>query len=220
MVVYSFLSSFTYSNRKILFSFLNPKRGGEEPELLDKKSVKEKFGVPPEKVVEVLALMGDTSDNVPGIPGIGQKTALELIKEFGDTESVLANADKVKRKNIRKNLKEHTDLARLSKRLVTIDTNVPFELDLEKLRREKFDLSKLKELFKELEFTKLLQEISSLETKGKLDYKIIKSEKELGKLIADLEKIGEFAVDTETTSLNPIDAELAGISISYKEKEA
>ncbi|MCK4385354.1 MAG: DNA polymerase I, partial [candidate division Zixibacteria bacterium] len=97
---------------------LNPKRGGEEPELLDKKSVKEKFGVPPEKVVEVLALMGDTSDNVPGIPGIGQKTALELIKEFGDTESVLANADKVKRKNIRKNLKEHTDLARLSKRLV------------------------------------------------------------------------------------------------------
>ena len=199
---------------------LNPKRGGEEPELLDKKGVEEKFGVPPEKVVEVLALMGDTSDNVPGIPGIGEKTALELIKEFGDTESVLANADKVKRKNIQKNLKEHPDLARLSKRLVTIDTNVPFELDLKKLKREGFDLPKLKELFKELEFTKLLQEISSLETKEKLDYKIVKSEKELGNLIADLEKIGEFAVDTETTSLNPIDAELVGISISYKEKEA
>jgi len=199
---------------------LNPKRGGEEPELLDKKGVEEKFGVPPEKVIEVLALMGDTSDNVPGIPGIGEKTALELIREFGDTESVLANADKVKRKNIRKNLKEHTDLARLSKRLVTIDTNVPFELDLKKLKREDFDLSKLKELFKELEFTKLLQEISSLETKEKLDYKIVKSEKELGNLIADLEKIGEFAVDTETTSLNPIEAELVGISISYKEKEA
>ncbi|KPL04048.1 MAG: hypothetical protein AMJ73_04745 [candidate division Zixibacteria bacterium SM1_73] len=199
---------------------LNPKRGGEEPELLDRKGVEEKFGVPPEKVIEVLALMGDTSDNIPGIPGIGEKTALELIKEFGDVEKVLAHADKVKRKNIQKNLKEHPDLARLSKRLVTIDTNVPFKLDLKKLEREKFDLPKLKDLFKELEFTKLLQEISSLETKEKLDYKIIKSERELKELIADLEKIGEFAVDTETTSLNPIDAELVGISISYKEKEA
>jgi DNA polymerase-1 len=199
---------------------LNPKRGGEEPELLDKKGVEEKFGVPPEKVIEVLALMGDTSDNVPGIPGIGEKTAVGLIKEFGDVEKVLANADKVKRKNIQKNLKEHPDLARLSKRLVTIDINVPFELDVKELKREKFDLPKLKELFKELEFTKLLQAMSSLETEEKLDYKIIKSEKELEELIAYLEKIGEFAIDTETSSLIPIDAELVGISISYKEKEA
>lgn len=199
---------------------LNPKRGGEEPELLDKKGVEEKFGVPPEKVVEVLALMGDVSDNIPGIPGIGEKTAVELIKEFGDMEKTLANADKVKRKNVQKGLKEYPDLARLSKRLATIDTNVPFELDLQKLKRESFNLPKLKELFKELEFTKLLQEISSLETKEKLDYKIIKSEEELEELILDLEKVGEFAIDTETTSLNPIDAELVGTSISYKEKEA
>lgn len=199
---------------------LNPKRGGEEPELLDKKGVEEKFGVPPEKVVEVLALMGDASDNIPGIPGIGEKTAVELIKQFGDMEKTLVHADQVKRKNVQKGLKEHPDLARLSKRLATIDTNVPFELDLQKLRRENFNLPKLKELFKELEFTKLLQDISSLETKEKLDYKIIKSEKELEELILDLEKVGEFAIDTETTSLSPIDAELVGISISYKEKEA
>ncbi len=199
---------------------LNPKRGGEEPELLDKKGVERKFGVSPEKVVEVLALMGDASDNIPGIPGIGEKTALELIREFGDVEKVLANADKVKRKNVQKNLKEHPDLARLSKRLVIIDTNVPFKLDLEKLKRKKFDLPRLKELFKELEFTRLLREINSLETKEKLDYRIVTSRNELRELIGDLEKIGEFAVDTETTSLNPIDAELVGISISYKEKEA
>jgi DNA polymerase-1 len=199
---------------------LNPKRGGEEPELLDKKGVEGKFGVPPEKVVEVLALMGDTSDNIPGIPGIGEKTAVELIKQFGDMEKTLAHADKVKRKNVQKGLKEHPDLARLSKRLATIETNVPFELDLQKLKREGFNLPKLKELFKELEFTKLLQEISSLETKEKLDYEIIKSEKELKELIAALEKAGEFALDTETTGLNPIDAELVGISISYQEKEA
>jgi DNA polymerase-1 len=199
---------------------LNPKRGGEEPELLDKKGVEAKFGVLPEKVVEVLALMGDTSDNIPGIPGIGEKTAVELIKEFGDMEKTLAHADEVKKKNIQKALKEHPDLARLSKRLVIIDTQVPFELDLNKLKRENFNLPRLKELFKELEFTKLLEEISWLETKEKLDYKIIKSEKEFEELIADLEKVGEFAIDTETTSLNPIDAELVGISISHQEKEA
>jgi len=199
---------------------LNPRRGGEEPELLDRAGVEKKLGVPPEKVTELLALMGDTSDNVPGIPGIGEKTALELIKKFGSLENVLKNAELVKRKNVQKGLKEHADLARLSKRLVTIDTNVPFELDLSHLQRKGFDLPRLKELFKELEFTKLLQEISSLEKEEKVNYRIIKSEKELEKLISELKKAGEFALDTETTDVNPIDAELVGISFSCKEKEA
>lgn len=199
---------------------LNPKRGGEEAELLDIKGVEEKFGVPPQKVIEVLALMGDASDNVPGIPGIGAKTALELIREFGTLENVLKNADKVKKKNVQKGLKEHTDLARLSKRLVTIDTHVPFELSLPQLKRKEFNLSRLKELFKELEFTRFLQEINSLEKAEKVDYKIIKTEEELKTLISELKQASEFALDTETTSINPIDAELVGISFSYKEKEA
>lgn len=199
---------------------LNPRRGGEEPELLDRAGVEKKLGVPPEKVTEFLALMGDTSDNVPGVPGVGEKTALELIREFGSLEKVLKSAELVKRKNVQKGLKEHADLARLSKRLVTIDTNVPFELELSRLKREDFDLPRLKELFKELEFTKLLQEISGMEKEEKVNYRIIKSEKELEKLISELKKIGEFALDTETTNLNPIDAELVGISFSCKEKEA
>lgn len=199
---------------------LNPKRGGEEAELLDKKGVEEKFGVPPQKVIEILALMGDASDDVPGIPGIGEKTALELIKEYGSLENVLKNADKVKKKNVQKGLKEHADLARLSRRLVTIDTHVPFELELPKLQRKEFNLSHLKELFKELEFTKFLQEISSLEKKEKVNYQITKSEEELKRLISKLKQAGEFALDTETTSINPIDAELVGISFSHKEKEA
>lgn len=199
---------------------LNPRRGGEEPELLDRAGVEKKLGVPPEKVTEFLALMGDTSDNVPGVPGVGEKTALELIREFGSLENVLKNAELVKRKNVQKGLKEHADLARLSKRLVTIDTNVPFELELSRLKRENFDLPRLKELFKELEFTKLLQEISGMEKEEKVNYRIIKSEKELEKLISKLKKICEFALDTETTNLNPIDAELVGISFFCKEKEA
>jgi DNA polymerase-1 len=199
---------------------LNPKRGGEEAELLDKKGVEEKFGVPPQKVIEVLSLMGDASDNVPGIPGIGEKTALELIREFGSLENVLKNADKVKKKNVQKGLKEHADLARLSKRLVTIDTHVPFELNLTQLQRKEFNSPQLKQLFKDLEFTRFLQEISSLEKKEKLNYRIIKSEEELKTLISELKHAGEFALDTETTSINPIDAELVGISLSYKEKVA
>ncbi len=199
---------------------LNPKRGGEKPELLDKDGVEKKFGVPPEKITELLALMGDTSDNVPGIPGVGEKTALQLIKEFGSLEKVLKNADKVKRKSVQKGLKEHADLARLSKRLVTIDTHVPFKLELSQLKRKDFDLPRLKEFFKELEFTKLLQEISSLEKEEEVNYKIIKSEKELKLLISELKKVKEFALDTETTDVNPIEAELVGISFSYNEKQA
>ncbi len=199
---------------------LNPRRGGEEPELLDRSGVEKKFGVPPEKVIEVLALMGDTSDNVPGIPGVGEKTALALIKEFGSLERVLKSADKVKKKNVQRGLKEHVDLARLSKRLVTIDTNVPFDLELSRLEKKGFDLPRLKELFKELEFTKLLQEISGLEKEEKVNYQIVKSESELKMLVSELRKAGEFALDTETTSLNPINAELVGISFSHKEKEA
>jgi DNA polymerase-1 len=199
---------------------LNPKRAGEEPELLDRKGVEEKFGVPPEKVIEVLALMGDTSDNVPGIPGIGEKTALGLISEFGTLEKVLKNADKVKRKNVQKGLKEHADLARLSRRLVTIDTHVPYEMKMSQLKRKDFDLPSLLRLFKDLEFTRFLQEISPEHTKEKVSYRIVESEKQLASLVSELAETGEFALDTETTDLNPIDADLVGISLSHQEKEA
>jgi DNA polymerase-1 len=199
---------------------LNPKRGGEEPELLDEKGVEEKFGVPPEKVIEVLALMGDASDNVPGIPGIGEKTALGLIAEFGTLENVLKNAEKVKKKNVQKGLKEHADLARLSKKLVTIDIKVPYKLEFSQLKRKDFHSPRLLALFKELEFTRLLQEISPTQKEEKVDYRIVNSEKELKKLVAELKEAGEFALDTETTDLNPIDADLVGLSLSIKEKEA
>ena len=199
---------------------LNPRRGGEEPELLDRAGVERKLGVPPEKVTELLGLMGDTSDNVPGIPGVGEKTALQLIKQFGSLEGALRNADKVKRKNVRKALKEHADLARLSKRLVTIDVNVPFKIELSQLKREDFDLPRLKELFKELEFTRFLQDIGAPDIEEKTVYQIVRSEEELKALISILKDAGEFALDTETTSLNPIDAELVGVSVAHREREA
>ncbi|MCJ7497554.1 MAG: DNA polymerase I [candidate division Zixibacteria bacterium] len=199
---------------------LNPRKSGEEIEIYDREKVEKKFGVPPEKVTDLLGLMGDASDNVPGIPGVGEKTALELIQQFGDLENVLANADKVKKKNISQNLKEHSDLARLSKKLVTIETSVPFELDLNSLSRREFNLPDLKELFKELEFTKFLQEITSRETQDKTRYKTIEKEEEIKEILSRIENKGELTIDTETSSINPIDAELVGISLSLEKGEA
>jgi len=199
---------------------LNPRRSGEEIEVYNREMVRAKFGVPPEKVTDLLGLMGDSSDNVPGIPGVGEKTALELILKFGDLEGVLANADKVKRKNISKNLKEHADLARLSKKLVTIETEVPLELDLNLLSRRDFDLPKLKEFFKEMEFTRFLQEITSREKKERTKYITIDEEGEFRNLLSRIEKVKEFAIDTETSSKYPIEAELVGISISLEKGEA
>jgi DNA polymerase-1 len=199
---------------------LNPRKSGEEIELYDKKMVEKKLGVVPDKVIDLLGLMGDSSDNVPGIPGVGEKTALELIQKFKDLEGVLSNADKVKRKNISKNLKEHADLARLSKKLVTIDTNVPLELDLNSLRKKEFNLPQLKELFKELEFTRFLQEITSGEKKERTKYLTVDEEEEFRKLLSRIRSLKEFALDTETSSRSPIEAELVGISVSLERGEA
>jgi DNA polymerase-1 len=199
---------------------LNPRKSGEEIELIDQNNVVDKFGVPAEKVVDVLGLMGDASDNVPGVPGIGEKTAVELVKKFGNLENVLANADKVARKNIRNNLKMHSEIARLSKKLVTIDTSVPYELDLKKFERKEFDLPKLKEVFKELEFTTFLKEITKEETKEKRRYAWVKNESEFKDFLDDLKKQKEIVLDTETTSLNPVEAELVGLSFCFKKGEA
>ncbi len=199
---------------------LNPRKSGQEIELINKDNVKEKFGVPPDKVVDVLGLMGDKSDNVPGVPGIGEKTALELIKKFGSLENVLDNFEKIKRKNIKESLKEHKDIARLSKKLVTIDIDVPFKLDLEGLKRIEFDYSKLKKLFKELEFSTFLKEITPEEKEEKLNYRWIKNEKEFQKFLEELKGKKEIILDTETTGLSPIDSELVGISFSFKKEEA
>ncbi|MDH4223638.1 MAG: DNA polymerase I [candidate division Zixibacteria bacterium] len=199
---------------------LNPRKSGEEIELYNKKKVKEKFGVPPEKVTDLLGLMGDTSDNVPGIPGVGEKTALSLIQQFGDLEGVLANADKVSKKNISQKLKEYANLARLSKKLVTIETEAPLDLDLKKLAKKEFNLPRLKELFKDLEFTRFLQEVTSSEKQDEAKYYTLNEKEELEKLLSRIETKKEFTIDTETTAKNPMESELVGISISLEKGEA
>jgi DNA polymerase-1 len=136
---------------------LNPQKDNL---ILDPDKVTETLGVPPEKVVDVMALRGDSVDNIPGAPGIGDKGSVELIREFGTVEAVLDRAAEVKRKTYRESLEQNRDAVLLSKELVTIDSYVPLELDLSAMQTQSPDLEACRELFTELEFTSMLRELA------------------------------------------------------------
>jgi DNA polymerase-1 len=136
---------------------LNPQKDNL---ILDPEKVTEVLGVPPDKVIDVMALRGDSVDNIPGAPGIGDKGSVELIKEFGSVEAVLDRAAEVKRKSYRESLEQNRDAVLLSKELVTIDCNVPLTLDLEAMTTLEPDLEACRELFTELEFTSMLRELA------------------------------------------------------------
>src|SRR5207249_4814310 len=147
-------------------ALLNPGRGGPaavEEHWVDQANAAERLGVPPERVVDYLALVGDTSDNVPGVKGVGEKPALELLKEFGDLDAILAGAERISGKRAREAVQQHADLARLSRDLVTIQRDVPLPLDLDRLRVRPPDVARLTELFTELEFRSLIPKLSFLE---------------------------------------------------------
>lgn len=204
----------------------NPKSATGKPILYGREEVKEKFGVYPELVIDKLALMGDASDNVPGVPGIGPKTADILLEQFGSLEKILENYEQIKAKGARKKIAENIELATLSKELVTIHKAVPVKYNLEDLKRREFNYELSKELFMELEFGRILKDVLSgstfaqdVEVKKKeitKEYKTVSSLEELKKIVNKLSKVKEIAIDTETTSVNALDARLVGISISEK----
>ncbi len=182
--------------------------------------IKETLGVSPEQMVDVMGLSGDTSDNVPGVPGIGQKTAVDLIQTFGSLEALYENLHTVTRKKQKENLIEFKDQAVLSKKLVTIDTHVPARFDPEQFRLKPPDQDTLSDLFKTLEFKQLQQ---AFQKKGNLhqkDYQAILTEDALSGLMDRLESAESFALDTETTSQDPMRAELVGMSFSFQPDEA
>lgn len=190
---------------------------------------KEKFGVGPERVTEVMGLMGDSSDNIPGVPGIGPKTASALIQEYGNIEELLNNLDKLKKGSLKNKLSEHGEQARLSKKLATIETNMDLAISLEEMKTKDLDMEKVASLFQELEFTTLLKELSSsLANKKKLEtqkrhkenYKTVFSELELEKIINRIKNTGLVSIDLETTSPFPMKAEIVGISLAIEEGKA
>ncbi len=186
----------------------------------DAEKVRERFeGLGPEKVVEVMALMGDSADNIPGVPGIGPKTAMALIKEFGTLENLFKNAEKIKSKSMKEKILGNKDQAIQSRKLAEIYCEVPIKAELGDMALSEPDGKKLLELFKRLEFRTLIKEFSA-ETTEDRTYSIIKTEKEFNDFLQKLSKVKAFSVDTETTSEVALLATLVGLSFSWKTHEA
>ncbi|HBA88379.1 MAG TPA: DNA polymerase I [Geobacter sp.] len=181
--------------------------------------VREKFGVGPERVVDVLALWGDSSDNIPGVPGIGEVTAKKLLQEYGSLDELLARAGEVKGKTGER-LVEFADQARLCRTLATIDCNVPIEYSVDDFAVAPPDNRRLSALFREYGFATLLKDLTSSPTLSCEKYQVVLTEAELRELLAELEKAPAFAIDLETTSLNPLDACIVGYAVSCRPHEA
>jgi len=181
--------------------------------------VLERFGVEPARVIDILGLAGDSSDNIPGVPGIGEKTAIKLIQEFGSLDELLQRAGEVKGKTGER-LQEFAEQARLSRRLATIDLHVPVDYSFDDFLFSPPDNARLAELFKLYGFTTLMKELTSQSTLTAEQYRTIRSEAELAELLAELSAADSFAIDLETTSLNVREAQIVGISLSFREHEA
>ena len=179
---------------------------------IDAAAVVERFGVEPGRVIEVMGLSGDTSDNVPGVPGVGEKTARKLIAEYGDIEGVIAHAEQIKGK-LGEKLRDNADQARLSRELVTIVTDVPLPYDVDDLNPKEPDLEKLREFYVRLDFARLLSQLPATRTSIDTDgYQTILTQDQLTAAVAALRAAGGFAFDTETTSTDPMLAKLVGMS--------
>ncbi|HEY7513797.1 MAG TPA: 5'-3' exonuclease H3TH domain-containing protein, partial [Vicinamibacteria bacterium] len=173
---------------------LNPGREGAGATLYDESKVEEKMGVPPGRVADVLALVGDAVDNVPGVAGIGDKGARELIREYGSLEAVLENVDSIKRPSYREGLRAHRDDALLSKRLVTLRTDAPVTLDLERLRRGEPDREAAHALFSELEFVALAREFLPESGAAGISRRVAATEEEVRNVAAEAVRAERIAL--------------------------
>lgn len=230
-----------------------PRYGDAGYEILGVSDIEEKYGISsPLQVIDLLGLMGDAADNIPGCPGVGEKTAVKLINEFGSIENLITGTEKLKGA-LKKKVEENIEQIKFSKFLATIKIDVPIELNLDELKKEEPNADELEKIFEDLEFKSLANKIlnkpkekkkeqnnqpdlfgnftstdeeetknSSFESLKTIahDYKLIENEEDSRKL-CDYLLTNEFvSLDTETTSTNPIDAELVGLSFAVKENEA
>lgn len=196
---------------------------------LDPSGVEAKFGVRPDQIIDYLSLMGDSVDNVPGVPGVGPKTAIKLLQEYGSLANLMANADAIKGK-VGENLRAHLDQLPLAQQLTTIKCDVTLHETLEDLRVRAPDNTALLQLYTDLEFSTWRREIENADDapeqqpepvqaeKGK--YHTVMEQSQLDSLIAKLEASAQFSVDTETTSLDYMQAEIVGLSFCLQAGEA
>jgi len=205
--------------------------------VIGEKEVEEKFGVKPKQVIDVQSLAGDSSDNIPGVPGIGIKTAAELIRKYKNLDTLLKKTEEISQKKRKQTLIDNKESALLSRKLVTLKEDVPVEENIENFLIKKIEKEKLYNFLREMEFNRLLSQVISSygestsntdninkkTKKEKIDlkkYETITEEKQLDKWISILKDKSLISVDTETTSLYPIEASLAGISFCYAPNHA
>lgn len=221
---------------------MNPGRGGPTgvaAEWVTEENASEKFGIPPSQVADYLALIGDSSDNVPGAPGIGPKTAVKLLGDFGSLAAMLERVDEVAPPRAQSSLRENEEQVRLSRRLVTIMTDLPVELDLDQLRVQEPDAVALRDVFVELEFKRLAERYAAeaeragaggggapaVETSpdgaaGKASYGVVESAAEAEALAARLVRKGRMAVTAEASDPDPLRGELVGVAVALEPGEA
>ncbi len=190
------------------------------------EQVQAKFGVEPARVVEVQGLMGDSTDDIPGIPGVGEKTAIKLINEWHDVDNLLNHAAEIPGK-LGERINAYADLARVSKALATLRRDVPIEVDLTALAKTEPDREQLKALFSEFEFRRFLADLDSPwefpaeeEPANPASYETVRTPQHLDQVLHAVPKAKTFCLDTETTSLDPLVAELVGVSLAVEEGKA
>lgn len=231
-------------------SIFRPAHRGEEFDPITEDSFREKYGLEPQQFIDMLALMGDTSDNIPGVHGIGEKTAMKLLKKYGTVEALVEHAGDIKGKRAREGLLKHREDALLSKKLVTIKTDCDVDIDWKRFHRANPNREELLSLFSELEFNTLFKKVQSGELIGangagqpsgdgapptaygldeadvgaydeeSVDYAIVNSKEQLREMIDMLVGHGRFAFDVEATSVDPMRASVVGISFSWEKGRA
>ncbi len=194
-------------------------RGITDLELYDAQKVKERYGVLPSQMVDYLSLVGDDVDNVPGVTGIGEKTAVDLLEKYGSMEKIYENLSKLPER-VRKALIRGKKDAQLSKKLVTLVTDIEIDIDWEELRYRGFKKEELLKILKELEFSSIMKELELFEEKEEVVYKTVKEKEDFEKVIDEMKRSTAFSIDLETTSLNPYEAKIVGIAVSTSPKKA
>jgi DNA polymerase-1 len=209
---------------------MSPRRGFSDTVIYDEAGVEEKYGISPEQLADFKALTGDPSDNIPGIPGIGDKTAVKLLRQFNNLEGIYAHIDEIAPEKLQASLRDHKDQVLRNKELATIVTDVPISLELEDCQVSTYDRQQVVELFREFGFAQLLsrlpEEIDGNITVApgkpisKKDYHIIDTEQALDNMITTLLAAKEFSVDLETSAKEVMACDLVGISVSSTSGEA
>ena len=186
----------------------------------DYETFTREYGLEPHKIIDIMGLAGDSSDNIPGVPGVGEKTAIDLVRQFQTLENVFDHLEEIKKKRLKENLEKSKEDAILSKKLVTIERFVPICEEIDDLKIGEPNSRELSEIFRELEFKGLWDQFSPRKETADRDYRLCLSDQDLRVLMEEIKRKGMVSIDTETTSSNPLRAKLVGISFSMEEAKA